>query len=85
MDTAIQQTQEKIVFVRDKESLWYYQMREKALFDFTSGMNFARSEGRVEGKAEGKKELARNMKAGGLSVEQIMAFSGLSRKEIEEL
>jgi predicted transposase/invertase (TIGR01784 family) len=98
MDAAIQKAQERIVFVSsDKESLWYYQMREKALFDITSGMNFARSEGKAEGKAEGKvegkaegkaegkKELARNMKAGGLSVEQIMAFSGFSRKEIEEL
>jgi predicted transposase/invertase (TIGR01784 family) len=48
-------------------------------------MNFARREGLKAGERKGKKEMARNMKAGGLSVEQIMAFSGLSRKEIEEL
>jgi predicted transposase/invertase (TIGR01784 family) len=94
MDVAIQKAQERITFVSsDKDSLRYYQMREKALSDFTSGMNFARKEGEQKGKAEGlkegerkgKQELARNMKAGGLSVEQIMAFSGFSRKEIEEL
>jgi hypothetical protein len=35
--------------------------------------------------AAGKKEMARNMKAGGIPVEQIMMFSGLSREEIEGL
>jgi predicted transposase/invertase (TIGR01784 family) len=94
MDTAIQKAQERLTFVSsDKESLRLYEMREKALSDFTSGMNFARREGlkagelrgRVAGLAEGKKEMARNMKAGGIPVEQIMMFSGLSRKEIEGL
>jgi predicted transposase/invertase (TIGR01784 family) len=85
MDTAIQKAQERIAFVSsDKESLRLYEMREKALSDFISGMNFARREGLKAGEQRGKKEMARNMKAGGLSVEQIMAFSGLSRKDIED-
>ncbi|MDR2536761.1 MAG: hypothetical protein LBC46_00490 [Treponema sp.] len=112
MDPAMRKLYEEFMPVaraRDEDSLRYYQMREKALSDFISGMNFARKEGEQKGKAEGlregraeglkegkveglkegerkgKQELARNMKAGGLSVEQIMAFSGFSRKEIEEL
>jgi predicted transposase/invertase (TIGR01784 family) len=110
MDAAIQKAHEKMTLISgDKEAMRYYHMREKALFDFTSGMNSARREGREEGLAEGKKEgkkeglaegkkegkregnkegkeeMVRNMKAGGLSVEHIMRFSGFSREEIEAL
>jgi predicted transposase/invertase (TIGR01784 family) len=57
MDTAIQKAQERITFVsQDKESLRDYDMREMALSDYTSGMNFARREGRQEGHQEGRQE-----------------------------
>jgi predicted transposase YdaD len=38
---------------RDKEALRAYQMREMALSDWTSGINYAREEGIREGKREG--------------------------------
>ena len=33
-----------------------YRMREKALSDWTSGVNYARREGKLEGQREGKLE-----------------------------
>ena len=42
-------------------------------------------EGRAEGKAEEKKAIARNMKAIGLTLEQIKTATGLTENEIEAL
>jgi predicted transposase/invertase (TIGR01784 family) len=57
MDIAIQKTETKMRTVSgDEESLRIYEMREKALSDWTSGVNHARREGIKEGKAEGMKE-----------------------------
>jgi predicted transposase/invertase (TIGR01784 family) len=53
MDTAIQKAYEKINFLSsDKEALRAYHMREMAMSDYTSGINFARREGRQEGRQE---------------------------------
>ena len=54
-------------------------MREKALSDWTSGINHARREGREEGR----KETARNMMANGEPVDKIIRYTGLTREEIE--
>ena len=49
MDTAIAKAQEKIAFVSvNKEALRDYQRREMALSDYTSGINYARREGKQE-------------------------------------
>jgi predicted transposase/invertase (TIGR01784 family) len=54
MDTAIQKAYEKINFLSsDKEALHAYHMREMAMSDYTSGINFARQEGRQEGLQKG--------------------------------
>ena len=42
-----------------------------------------RTEGRAEGLAEGKQETAKNLKAMGLSLEQIVCATGLSQEEIQ--
>ena len=42
-------------------------------------------EGRAEGKAEEKRAIARNMKAIGLTLEQIKTATGLTENEIEAL
>lgn len=42
-------------------------------------------EGRAEGKAEEKRAIARNMKAIGLTLEQIKTATGLAENEIEAL
>ena len=44
-----------------------------------------REEGRAEGRAEGIAETARKMKEGGLPIEQISKFTGLSIEEISNL
>ena len=49
------------------------------------GREEGREEGRAEGRAEGIAETARKMKEGGLPIEQISKFTGLSAEEISKL
>jgi predicted transposase/invertase (TIGR01784 family) len=82
MDTAIQKAQDKIGFVRSsEEEIWAYHMREMAMMDYTSGMNFARQEGMAKGIAK----VTRNMKQAGIPTNQIALFTGLSETEIDQL
>jgi predicted transposase/invertase (TIGR01784 family) len=68
-------------------------MREMALSDWTSGINFARKEGwrdgKLEGwrdgKLEGKLETAANLKAMGISMGQVAQATGLSTEDIAKL
>jgi predicted transposase/invertase (TIGR01784 family) len=84
MDAAIQKAETKMDFVsNDKEALWAYQMRAMAMSDLTSVINKAKREGKAEGRVEGKLEIARNMKAMGMTSTQITAATGLTPKEIE--
>jgi predicted transposase/invertase (TIGR01784 family) len=86
MDTAIQKAEEKMTFVSgDKEALHAYHMREMALSDWTSGINNAKREGRREGILEGKKAVARNLKAIGFPIDQIVKGTGLTEQEILDL
>jgi predicted transposase/invertase (TIGR01784 family) len=78
MDVAIQKTQERLNFVaNDKEVLREYHMREMALSDWTSGVNHA--------LRENAKEIARNLKAMGDSVDKIARATGLATEQIEKL
>ena len=43
------------------------------------------TKGRAEGRTEGRLEIARNMKADGMSIELIQKYSGLSPEEIAQL
>jgi predicted transposase/invertase (TIGR01784 family) len=75
---VIQKVHEKAALVtRDKESMRIYEMREKALSDWTSGVNHAIREDR--------KEIARNFKAMGISIEQIAQGTGLTEQQIKDL
>jgi predicted transposase/invertase (TIGR01784 family) len=56
-------------------------IREKSLLDYTSGMNYAKR----QGKAEGKAEVAQNLLEMGMPLEQIEKATGLAREEIENL
>ena len=98
MDRAILKAEEKMSYIcNDKEALRAYQMREMALSDWTSGVNYARREGLLEGeekglregerkcREEGKQEIARNLKAMGLTAAQIAEATGLTEKQIGEL
>jgi predicted transposase/invertase (TIGR01784 family) len=78
MDIAIQKADAKMNFVsRDEEALRVYEMREKALSDWTSGVNHA--------KRERDKEIARNLKAMGIPIEQIAQGTGLTEQQIKGL
>ena len=44
-----------------------------------------KEEGREEGREEKKREIALNMKADGMAVEQIAKYTGLTAEEIEGL
>ena len=49
------------------------------------GLKRGLAKGREEGRAEGRLEIARNMKADGMSIELIQKYSGLSPEEIAKL
>jgi predicted transposase/invertase (TIGR01784 family) len=82
MDTAIRKAEEKMAYVsNDKEALRVYQMREMAMSDWTSSINYARE----EGIREGIEKIAAKMKKGGASVAQIAEYTGLSIGDIAKL
>jgi predicted transposase/invertase (TIGR01784 family) len=98
MDVSIRKAEEKLALVSsDKEALRAYQMREMALSDWTSGVNFARGEGLQQGRMEGlneglrkgrmesQYEIAGKFKAMGISVDQIAQATGLSPDEVAKL
>jgi predicted transposase/invertase (TIGR01784 family) len=86
MDTAIQKADAKIRRVlSDKEAFRAYQMREQAMSDYTSTINFARREGRQEGIRETSVTIAKEMKANNLPFDTIQKYTGLSTDEIERL
>jgi predicted transposase/invertase (TIGR01784 family) len=67
MDTAIKKAYEKMTSVmQSKEALRIYQMREKAVYDYNSGMSFAKREGLKEGEEKGLKKGLKKGKLEGL-------------------
>jgi predicted transposase/invertase (TIGR01784 family) len=86
MDMAIREAEANMRTVtQDKESLRLYEIREKALHDWTSGINHAKREGRAEGAIQKQVEIARNMKADREPIEKIMRYTNLTRAEVENL
>jgi predicted transposase/invertase (TIGR01784 family) len=90
MDRAIQKAEARAVYIsKDKEALRAYEMRQMALSDWTSGINYARREGIKEGIKTGEEqkavEIARNLKAIGVPVGQIARSTGLTEGQIREL
>jgi predicted transposase/invertase (TIGR01784 family) len=69
---------------RERES---YQQSLKILRDnyatLKTAVEEARAEGLVEGELKAKLEIAKNLKAAGLPLEQIKAITGLSTAELE--
>jgi predicted transposase/invertase (TIGR01784 family) len=49
------------------------------------GREEGREEGRAEGRAEGKVEVARNMKSSGMSLADIVRFTGLTEEQVNAL
>jgi predicted transposase/invertase (TIGR01784 family) len=51
----------------------------------TEGRTEGREEGRTEGREEGIRKVAKTMLKNGLDRDQIVKFTGLSRKQVESL
>lgn len=56
----------------------YYEMRRK-------GLEEGKTQGKAEGERAARQEIARNLLAEGMSAEQTMRLSGLTREEIDRL
>jgi predicted transposase/invertase (TIGR01784 family) len=90
MDIAIQNAETKLRTVtQDEESLRLYEIREKAIHDWTSGLNHAKREGRAEGRAEGaiqkQIEIAKNLLSKGFPIDLIYETTGLDTDAIRNL
>jgi predicted transposase/invertase (TIGR01784 family) len=86
MDSAIQLADERLVYLSgDEDAIRAYEVRFKAMCDWTSAQNYATEKGREEGREESKFEIARKMKEMGDSVERIHTITDLSFETIEQL
>jgi len=82
MDNAILKADERQDHIlSDEEALRLYEMRQKSHWDYLSGTNYARREGREERSME----IARKMKARGYPLDAIAEDTGLTPEEIEKL
>jgi len=82
MDSAINAADKRLNVVnKDKEFLRYYRLRQMALSDYTSSMNYARAEGIHQGTLE----IARKMKNAGRPLSEIAEFTTLPVETIEQL
>ncbi|MDR2140076.1 MAG: Rpn family recombination-promoting nuclease/putative transposase [Tannerella sp.] len=94
MDIGIWKAQEKIRHIsKDKEALHEYHLREMALSDWTSAVNFHHREGMQEGIKEGIKEgrllekenMILKSRRKGYSMELMRDITGLTEPEIMEI
>ena len=73
----------------DEEVKRLAELREKWEMDRNSEIGQAQKEGEAKGKAEGKieekVEIAKNMLKDGMNLEVVIKYTGLSKKEVEEL
>jgi len=94
----MQQVREKLSILKmtpeERESYSYYQKklfsdRDELQAAEIRGLEKGRKEGKKEGKKEGRKEgkiaVAKEMLADGASIEKIMKYTGLAKKQIEIL
>jgi len=76
MDIGIQKADTKLrIISQDEETRRIYEMREKALSDWTSGVNHARREGKQEGRLEERQKILKMLKSG-KSLEEIIKEYG---------
>jgi predicted transposase/invertase (TIGR01784 family) len=94
MDTMIRLAEDKMAMImRDPALLHAYDMFELTRIDYKLGMQGARQEGERKGRLEGHKEgrleraveIAKNLKAMGIAIEQITRATGLKADEIDKL
>ena len=90
MDNAIKAANERQAYVtQDEEARRVYWSRRKAEHDRVSGLEYAREEGMEKGIEKGiekgRLEIAKNLKANGVTVDIIAKSTGLSPEEIAKL
>jgi predicted transposase/invertase (TIGR01784 family) len=73
------------VMSEDEATRMLYEARLKAQRDDYSRMQGAHQEGHREGLEEGVKKVARNLKAIGMPIGQIVQATGLTGEQINEL
>ena len=82
MDTAIEKADTKLRTVsQDEETRRIYEMREKAMSDWTSGINHATRKGELSKALS----IARNMIEDSEPVDKIIKYTGLTRAVVESL
>ena len=71
------------------ETREYYDQNMRTELDIIAQKDYAvkqgRAEGEAKGRAEGKAEVAKAMLKDGMALEKVLAYTGLSKKEVEEL
>lgn len=73
------------MFVRNREEMLKYEAQERYEMDMATIKADGKAEGRAEGKLEALLDTAREMLAGGLSIEQVKKFTKLTDKELASL
>ena len=68
----------------DPEARELWRMREKAIYDESSALAYAKTEGKLEGEHEEKLKVAKKMKDAAMDSKIIQQLTGLSAKEIEK-
>ena len=89
-DSAISKAHSRLLEVtRDEEIMQNYRMRQKALSDWTTGINTAVEKGLKrgirKGRMEGRMEAAEQMKADGVPFEQIARWTNIPLEVIKTL
>lgn len=69
------------MFVRNREEMLKYEAQERYEMDMAT----IKADGKAEGKLEALLDTAREMLAGGLSIEQVKKFTKLTDKELASL
>lgn len=83
IDPAIAKAQRRFEEVTQNEEFRQnYLLRQKAQFDWTTGVNTALEKGRKEGKKEGMIDAAKNALSEGLAVDIIKKITGLDEEII---
>jgi predicted transposase/invertase (TIGR01784 family) len=86
MDSAIYEANERMVYVTgDEEAIRFYEMRQMALSDYNSEMNYAREKSLAEGMEKRTLEIAAKMKNAGRPLSEIAEFTDLPPETIEQL
>ena len=66
----------------DPEARELWRMREKAIYDESSALAYAKTEGKEEGEKAKATKIAKEMKVDGMDNKKIQHYTGLSIEEI---